>query len=318
MQNFLKFIVAFSLSLIITAIIVGVYLNTRLEKIKFTDLFSLEEVYAAKDTNNPTAPSNEKFAAVLFGLDARQEGEHARSDTIMVLLIDHANKKIKLASIMRDLYVKIPGFDKRKINSAYELGGPKLALATLNKTFQLSLTRYATVDFEGFEKIIDAVGGVEIDVKPEEVEHININMREVKNLLGGKLPEVKKPGLQKLNGRQALAYARIRYVGNADYERVQRQQRVLEQVFEKLKRASVSTKLRVINMVLPYIETNIPKSELISLGSRNYSAYTLERFRVPINGSFQEGHAVIDGVNQWVFITDIPKNTKALHEFLGK
>jgi len=100
MQNFLKFIVAFSLSLIITAIIVGVYLNTRLEKIKFTDLFSLEEVYAAKDTNNPTAPSNEKFAAVLFGLDARQEGEHARSDTIMVLLIDHANKKIKLASII--------------------------------------------------------------------------------------------------------------------------------------------------------------------------------------------------------------------------
>jgi len=268
----------------------------------------------AQIANSPRS----KVAIALFGLDARYEGEHARSDTIMLLLIDHSRKKIKIASIMRDLYVDVPGHGKRKINSAYELGGPKLALSTLNLTFELPLTKYVTVDFRGFEKIIDAVGGVDIEVKDYEVEHINMNMREVRNLVGGEVPEVKRPGLQHLNGRQALGYARIRYVGNGDYERVQRQQRVLEQVFEKVKSASLGTKLRIIDIVLPYVETNLTRNDIISLAMKNYSKYTLERIRIPIDGSYREGYARIDGIKQWIFITDIEKSKQALHEFLER
>jgi len=312
--SFLKTLLAILLTISITGFILWIYFETKISHITFTAEFKPEEVNAHTEGQTEKSTSS-KFAIALFGLDARQEGERARSDTIMILLIDHAKKKIKLASIMRDLYVYVPTYGKRKINSAYELGGPKLALSTLNRTFKLSLTKYATVDFRGFEKIIDAVGGVEIDVKYYELEHININMREVKNLIGGDVPEVKRPGLQRLNGRQALGYVRIRYVGNGDYERVQRQQRVLEQVFEKLKNASISTKLRIIDMVLPYIETNLTRSEIISLATKNYSKYTLERIRIPINGSFREGYTVIDGVKQWIFDTDIEKNIQALHEF---
>jgi len=164
------------------------------------------------DTTQIANSPRSKVAIALFGLDARYEGEHARSDTIMLLLIDHSRKKIKIASIMRDLYVDVPGHGKRKINSAYELGGPKLALSTLNLTFELPLTKYVTVDFRGFEKIIDAVGGVDIEVKDYEVEHININMREVRNLIGGEVPEVKRPWFATSQWKaRPLGYARIRY-----------------------------------------------------------------------------------------------------------
>ncbi|AFG34297.1 cell envelope-related function transcriptional attenuator common domain protein [Fervidobacterium pennivorans DSM 9078] len=313
---FLKPLLAILLTVAITGLIVWLYFETKLSKILFTTEFSLEDVNAYN--NQSTTANSSKFAVALFGLDARHEGESSRSDTIMILLIDHSMQKIKLASIMRDLYVDVPGYGKRKINSAYELGGPKLALSTLNTNFELALTKYVTVDFRGFEKIIDAVGGVEIDVKDYEVEHININMREVRNLIGGDVPEVKYPGLQRLNGRQALAYARIRYVGNGDYERVQRQQRVFEKVFEKVKNASLGTKLRIIDMVLPYIETNLTRNEIVSLATKNYSKYTLEHTRLPVSGSYREGYATIDGIKQWIFITDIEKNKQALHEFLER
>jgi len=191
-----------------------IYFETKISKITFTPEFTAQDVNV-HDTAQIANSPHSKVAIALFELDARYEGEHARSDTIMLLLIDHSRKKIKIASIMRDLYVDVPGHGKRKINSAYELNGPKLALSTLNLRFELPLTKYVTVDFRGFEKIIDAVGGVDIEVKDYEVEHINMNMREMRNLIGREVPEVKRPGLQHLNGRQALGYARIRYVVTA-------------------------------------------------------------------------------------------------------
>ena len=315
MSTFLKTLLAVLLTIAVAFTVGWIYFETKLSKIYFTKEFTSEEVGAINEIEKPLNNS-ERFGIVLFGLDARSEGENARSDTIMLLSIDYTNKKIKLASIMRDLYVEVPGHGKRKINNAYEIGGPKLALKTLNVTFRVPFTKYATLDFRAFEKVIDAVGGVDIDVKPYEVEHININMREVRNLIGGDVPEVTQPGLQHLNGRQALGYARIRYVGNGDYERVQRQQRVFEQVLEKLKKASIATKMRIVDMVLPYIETNLRKDEIISLASKNYSDFSLERLRIPIAGSFDEGYAIIDGIKQWIFITDIEKNVQALHKFL--
>jgi LCP family protein required for cell wall assembly len=316
-MSFLKTLLSILLTITFTGLIIWIYFETKISKITFTPEFTAQDVNVHDTAQIANSPRS-KVAIALFGLDARYEGEHARSDTIMLLLIDHSRKKIKIASIMRDLYVDVPGYGKRKINSAYELGGPKLALSTLNLTFELPLTKYVTVDFRGFEKIIDAVGGVDIEVKDYEVEHININMREVRNLIGGEVPEVKRPGLQHLNGRQALGYARIRYVGNGDYERVQRQQRVLEQVFEKVKSASLGTKLRIIDIVLPYVETNLTRNDIISLAMKNYSKYTLERIRIPIDGSYREGYATIDGIKQWIFITDIEKNKQALHEFLER
>lgn len=315
MGSFLKILLAVLLTISITGFMLWLYFETKISKITFTAEFEPEEVSA--HTENRTEKSTpSKFAIALFGLDARQEGENSRSDTIMILLIDHAKNKIKLASIMRDLYVEVPTFGERKINSAYELGGPKLALSTLNLTFKLSLTKYATVDFRGFEKIIDAVGGIDVEIKDYELEHFNRVLRGLKAQIGGDAPEIKSPGLHHLNGRQTLAYARIRYVGNGDYERVQRQQRILEEVFEKAQRASLSTKLRIVDLVLPYIETNLTKGEIIALATKNYSQYTFERIRIPVNGSFQEGYAVIDGVRQWIFIVDFEKNIQALHEFL--
>jgi len=324
LYTFLKITLAISLAIAITGLVFWLYFETKISKINFTFEFSLEDVSAygsnyhnSQETFQPKQRNN-RFAIALFGVDAHGEGENSRSDTIMLLFIDHNEKTIKLVSIMRDTYIEVPGFGKRKINSAYQLGGPKLALTTININFKLPLTKYITIDFAAFEKVVDALGGVEVEIKPYELENFNNVLWNLKKVLGGDVKEISSPGVHHLNGRQALAYSRIRKIGKGDYERVQRQQRVLEQVFEKVKHASLSTKLQIIDMVLPYIETNLTRDEIISLATKNYSKYTLERTRIPINGSFKEGYAIIDGIKQWILVTDIERNTQALHEFLER
>src|SRR5690606_23006837 len=123
------------------------------------------------------------------------------------------------------LYVSIPGRKDNRINAAYSFGGPKLAMQTINQNFNLDITRYVTVDFFGLEEIIDAMGGVDIDVKEKEVNHLNKILNELNSLdkKNRTSPGITRSGLQTLNGRQAVAYSRIRKVGHGDTERTERQ-----------------------------------------------------------------------------------------------
>ncbi|WP_448376539.1 LCP family protein [Fervidobacterium sp.] len=322
MHTFLKITLAISLTIAITGLVFWLYFDTKISKINFTVEFSAEDVGAYSSNYNKSQETfqpkqkNNRFAIALFGVDAHEDGENSRSDTIMLLFIDHNEKTIKLVSIMRDTYIEVPGFGKRKINSAYQLGGPKLALTTININFKLPLTKYITIDFAAFEKVVDALGGVEVEIKPYELENFNNILWNLKKVLGGDVKEISSPGVHHLNGRQALAYSRIRQVGNGDYERVQRQQKIFEQIFEKTKRAPIGVKLTVIDAILPYIETNMKKSEIISLASKNYAGYSLERMRLPIEGSYQETYATIDGLRQWIFDVNLDMNTQSLHKFI--
>src|SRR5699024_10644915 len=116
----------------------------------------------------------------LFGIDTREdEYGAARADTIMIGTLDKEHKKLKLTSIMRDTYVEIPGRRLDKINHAHAYEGPELTIKTINQNCDMNITEYVTVNFTALEKIVDAVGGVEIDVKPEEVSSINENMRSL-------------------------------------------------------------------------------------------------------------------------------------------
>ncbi|WP_448378075.1 LCP family protein [Fervidobacterium sp.] len=322
MYKVIQVILAILLTIAITGLVVWLYFETKISKINFTFEFSSEDVgayslnYHNSQENFQPKQRNNRFAIALFGVDAHGEGENSRSDTIMLIFIDHNEKTIKLVSIMRDIYIEVPGFGKRKINSAYQLGGPKLALTTININFKLPLTKYITIDFAAFEKVVDALGGVEVEIKPYELENFNNILWNLKKVLGGDIKEISSPGLHHLNGRQALAYSRIRQVGNGDYERVQRQQKVFEQIFEKTKQAPIGVKLAVVDAILPYIETNMKKSEIISLASKNYASYSLERMRLPIEGSYQETYATIDGLRQWIFDVNLDMNTQSLDKFI--
>lgn len=222
----------------------------------------------------------------LFGVDRRNMGENGNSDSIMVASIDMKHKKIKLSSIMRDSYVHVDGLGMTKINAAYAKGGPQLAIKTINENFKLNIKDYFTVDFFSLEKIIDALGGVNIEVKQSEIQAINTGMQEVANIEGGSITTVKHSGMQTLNGRQAVAYARIRYVGNNDFERTDRQRTVLTQLLQKIQEGGIANFSKSLSQILPYTETSMSSMDITSLGMKVLTSgtKTMDQVRFPVNG----------------------------------
>jgi len=265
-----------------------------------------------------TAPKEEDTNVInvlLLGLDRRDKNERGRSDAMMIATLDKKNGQLKLASLMRDTYVYIPGHGKNRLNAAYSLGGPALAIKTVNQNFNLNITRYVTVDFFALEKIINTLGGVEIDVKKSEIKYLHQYLDELNKLdKKSKSPYLKQAGLQTLDGKQAVAYARIRYVGNGDFERTERQRRVLSAIFDKIKNISVFKIPDLVADIFPYAETNISVKEAVSMGTSvlKLDDKQIYQFRVPVDGTFQ--NKIINGMD--VLVPDLEKNTELLHNFL--
>ena len=240
------------------------------------------------------------------------DNERARSDSIIIATIDNNTKKLKLSSIMRDTFVDIPGYGEQKINAALALGGPELLMKTIKENFNFTLDKYVMVNFWGFEDIIDGIGGIEVDVKDYEIPEINKYIGEVRDV---KSPPLTTPGLQHLDGQQALAYARIRKVGNGSYERTERQRRVLDIVAEKMMDVSVTKYPGLLYDLLPSVKTNIEPLTLL-----NY-AYTVSKFgelkfeqlQIPATELSQGGLYRNKG---WVLLIDKEQNGKILNDFI--
>lgn len=248
---------------------------------------------------------------LLIGLDARENDADARTDSIIVATINTTNKNIKLTSFMRDTYIPIPGHGQGRINSAYQIGGVDLLLKTISTVFNLDCQYYVSIDFKAFQDAIDKIGGIEIDVKDYEVKEINKYIKEVN---GDNSTLVKNAGYQLLNGQQALSYCRIRKVGNNDYERTERQRRVLSVVIQKARKQNVVKLTGLLTTVLPYIKTNIPTSKLINIG---YTAYkfgntSVETMRIPVDNAFTDKN--ISGAD--VLVPDLDKNVELLNNFI--
>lgn len=232
----------------------------------------------------------------LFGVDKRDDSEgRCRSDTTLLLTLDNRNKKLKLTSIMRDVWVEIPGYKSNRINTAISLGGEKLAVQTIQKAFGIKVDRYCTVDFESFKEIIDIIGGVDIDMTKEEAHHANRLAVELNALLVQmkKTPyEIKSieeyTGVHHLDGVQALHYSRSRKVKTAegvsdDYARTLRQRKVISAAIGKLKTSNLPQILKIVEKAGPYISTNLKRDEIVTLGknSLKYMNYAIEEYRIP-------------------------------------
>lgn len=254
------------------------------------------------------APSPEAIPAgdevrniALFGLDRRSAKERGRSDVMMILTVDFTHQKIKLTSLMRDLYVPIDGHGHAKLNAAYAYGGAPLAIKTINQIFGTNIRDYVTVDFFTMEKIIDAVGGVDIDVKPDEIQILNEYMDEVGYIENKTPPYVKQGGMQTLDGMQAVAYARIRYVGNADFERTERQRTVLEAMAAKVQNKGVASIPQLLLKIAPDVETTLSRSDMLSMAYRYFKSdhMTIEQNRYPQDGTYRfakspDGQSILD------------------------
>lgn len=208
----------------------------------------------------------------LFGVDSRSGGlDKGRSDTIMIASIDTSTHEISLVSVYRDTYLNLGDDTYNKCNAAYAKGGAKQAMSMLNKNLDLDISDYVTVGFDGLIKAIDALGGVEIDVKDNEIIHLNnyqksMFMKDENDTanLNEDIVEVTKSGLQTLSGLQATAYCRIRYVGD-DYARTERQRAVIKAMLQKASKVSPAKLTSTAYAMMPYMSTSFSVVELLTV-----------------------------------------------------
>ncbi len=252
----------------------------------------------------------------LFGVDARSyDGTFSgRSDAIMVMSIDNIHGKIKLTSIMRDVRVYIGeqcGYDSGydKLNHAYAYGGPELAIKTINQNFGLDIEDYVTVNFSAMAEIVDAFGGVDIELTDDEITQMNKNLASLassspESLAGNGEPYSGSAGVAHLNGDQAVAYGRIRYIGD-DNERVERQQEVLSALLEKLPTISKLEYPGLISKLAPLCETSLSMDKILSFAPIVLNGFEIERLSIPSEEEGYESGYAEGGGWMWLYDVDV-------------
>ena len=226
---------------------------------------------------------------LLIGTDSRSNDDRGRSDSMILVSLNKNTKQVIMTSFLRDIYCNIPDIENTRLNHAYAYGGPDLLIRTLESNFKVRIDRYVRVNFYTFCDVVDAVGGVDIDVTDEEVPYVNSYLGEINSLEGydradGQLTHA---GKQTLNGRQALAYSRIRYIGT-DFARTQRQRTVLEDIIRKMKGLSLGELSDLLDVLLPKLATNMTEGEMFSfvVDSPVYLKYKVIQNRIPADGTW--------------------------------
>lgn len=260
--------------------------------------------------------NSEQLNILLVGTDAREKDVSSRSDTMMLLTLDYKNSQIKLTSFLRDSYVQIAreSLYKEKLNAAYYRGGIQMLVDTLELNFKVDIPYYVIVDFEIFEKVVDAVGGVDVDVSKSEAKYIN-SLRTSPNAKED-FPEEISDGVNHLTGGQALWYSRIRYL-DSDFMRTQRQRKVIKAIIDKTSTQNPKELLSLAEGILPLIRTNIPSDDILQFGisalrEKAYS-FPVVQHSIPADGTWS--NKTISGVGASL-VLDFDKNINLLHSFL--
>lgn len=221
---------------------------------------------------------------LLVGQDTRGE-QRQRSDSMIILSINKNTKQMTMVSVMRDLYVQIPGYSDNRINSAYAFGGFELLDATIEQNLGVVIDYNVEVNFNGFKDIVDNVGGIDIDLTAEEVEYMN--SEKFAHTMNYKKKQDFKVGTNHLDGAQALCYARIRRVGD-DFARTQRQRTIIQTVYQKAKEESWTKLLGIYESVADDLTTDMDPLQLVSVAFSGYDMGldSLNSYRVPSDGSY--------------------------------
>ena len=229
---------------------------------------------------------------LLIGNDSRNKDDDGRSDAMILISISNKTKKIYMTSLLRDMYVDIPGRDGNRLNAAYAYGGPSLLLETIEQNFDIEVNRYVLVNFQAFANLVDAVGGVDLELSNEEVKWVNAYLNEY-NLLEGRdittdYLDESLSGMIHLNGPQALAYCRNRYIGT-DFERTNRQRKVLTAASGKLPAALATNSAQLIDGLFPQLTTNLTQTECytLSMQAGKLLTYEIIQSSIPVEGSYQ-------------------------------
>ena len=237
-----------------------------------------------------TVEDEDVYNLLLVGVDRRDKTWNGNSDSMILVSINHTAKRVSVVSLMRDTYVDIPGYGYNKLNAAYALGGGPLLTETITDTYKVDVSRYAAVDFENMIQIIDALGGIDLEMTDAEVEVANGYMLDMCNTLGLNGYDYVLPGggVYHCNGVQAVAYARNRYVGNSDYARTERQRYVISQIIEEVKRMDVAQLTQFVKDVLPLVTHNVEETEIWDLVTKapEILQYKFVQDRIPYDNMY--------------------------------
>ena len=241
----------------------------------------------------------------LFGVDAEQ-GSVGRSDAMIILSIDKEYGKIKMTSLARDSLVPIEGHGEEKLTHAWAYGHAKLALKTINQAFGMNITDYVYINFDEFQDVIDYIGGVEVHVNSLELKTLNYTPDEDKKVPG--------TGMQRLNGRQALLYSRIR--SDSDTNRTARQREVLIAMYEQVRRQPITKLPETMKRVMRLCHTNLDSVDMLNIAKwALLNAPTIESLSMP-NDQLKPWNGILDNARGWVRIYDLDAAKKVLYNFI--
>lgn len=258
----------------------------------YSKLKNLEKI-VVKQPNDPDVEN------ILFmGLDGFGVDRAARSDSMNIISINHKTNTVKMVSVLRDMYMKMPNWKGGiKLNEGYHYGGPGMTVNMINYFFDMDIQKYVVVDFEGFPRIVDTVGGVEIEVTSKEAS---------------KIQGIKRAGTYLLNGKQALDYARIRKI-DSDFARSRRQRTLLLTMLDKFWNADIFTKFSVVDKLGNYVSTNLTAGEIYDLSRNKLDKINrdIETFTMPSAGNYRQIAFPV-----FYFYMDYNHQKQDLHRFL--
>lgn len=277
----------FKTVLVLFLLVFGVYSCTSVSLIKKMDYQPSGNRTHYADNAGPSYVRS----ILLIGTDGRTADERGRSDSMILVSFNSRTNEIIMTSFMRDCYVEVPDNGWDKLNAAYSYGGADLLMDTIERNFNVRIDDYVSVDFASFVSLVDAVGGIDIEVSDAEAEEINVILiSEVNGLMGDDPMSdlLSSGGKLHLNGKQALSYSRIRKVGNSDFERTERQRRVLSLIIAKLKTFKPSIFKNLASDVIPDVATNMTslKAYLFSLRLPFAIKYKTKQIQIPAEGTF--------------------------------
>lgn len=285
------------------------YLKSKLSKIQYVPI-DKSQIYIDETVKSNLATYRN---IALFGIDARKDtfSKGYRSDCIMILSLNEQTKEAKIMSLYRDSYLDIDEYGLDKVTHAYSYGGPKLALSTLNKNLDLNITEFVAVNFDTVRTVVDKVGGINMHITKEETKYINGYIDELNRIYKTNTKHITKEGDYKLNGIQALSYARIRYTEGGDYKRTERMRDVLNLVFEKVKHLSIPELNDLADEILPHVSTNITENEIMAMIPQVASINITDNFGFPYHKKGQMINKVYYSVP-----TSLEDDVKELHKQL--
>ena len=316
-RRIILFTLEILLLVVLGVVLWGVLKQTSTQKININEE---EIVQQFNQTVEENAAMKGYRNIALFGIDARDDdlGKGNRSDTIMIASINLDTCEVRLLSVYRDTYMNLGNDKYSKCNAAYAAGGPQQAVMMLNMNLDMNITDYVSVGFLGLIDVIDNLGGVQIDVREEEIQHLNnyqasMFSTESQAKITDDYVKVTQPGLQTLNGMQATAYCRIRATAGDDFRRAERQRTVLMAIMEKAKSASFSELNAALDSALPHVATSLDTSEMLDVlkDVAKYSIVANDGF--PFEDSRATGK--VGAAGSCVIPLSLESNVVKLHQF---